>query len=77
MIRTVCLLAGVALAFLVSPLEASAQQSSIDADALAFGARASVSNVSLSPDGSGVVMVGAGPGRSTVAYHVDLATGTS
>ena len=77
MIRTVCLLAGVALAFLVSPLEASAQQSSIDADALAFGARASVSNVSLSPDGSGVVMVGAGPGRSTVAYHVDLASGTS
>src|SRR5688500_18258332 len=49
----------------------------VDADALAFGTRESVSDMDLSPDGNRAVFVGAVPGGTTVVYLIDIAAGTT
>ena len=46
-------------------------------DAAAFGARESVSQPALSPDGTEVLYLTPGPGRSTVALVANLATGAT
>jgi dipeptidyl aminopeptidase/acylaminoacyl peptidase len=51
-------------------------KSALEADAIAFGTREAVSYADLSPDGSRAVMVGAGPGRSTIVYLADIAAGS-
>jgi dienelactone hydrolase len=40
--------------------------------AILFGARESVQQMDLSPDGTKVAFIGPGPGRSTIGYVVDL-----
>lgn len=63
--------------FALSAPVAAQPKSPIEADALAFGVRESVSNMDLSPDGSRAVAVGAGPGRTSVVYVADIAAGTT
>ena len=75
--RTVCVVSFVAFAgSLAGPALAQAQ-SNLEADAIAFGVRESVSNMDLSPDGRQAVFVGPGPGRSSVVYMADLVAGTT
>lgn len=52
-------------------------QSMLDQDAVAFGTREAVSSMDLSPDGKLAVFVGAGPGRTTMVYIADIASGTN
>src|SRR5688572_18045075 len=75
MIRSVFLRASAAF-FALSAHPALAQ-STVEADALAFGVREGVANMDLSPDGSRAVFVGPGPGRTTVVYVADIAAGTT
>jgi dipeptidyl aminopeptidase/acylaminoacyl peptidase len=77
MLRTVCLLAGVAVAALAPQLAFAQSTSSIEADAIAFGAREGVANMDLSPDGSRAVFTGPGPGRTTIIYVADIVAGTT
>ena len=49
----------------------------LEQDAAAFGTRETAFNMDLSPDGNSAVFIGAGPGRTTIVYLADLATGTS
>ncbi len=56
---------------------ALAAPASLAADAAMFGARESAAQVALSPSGNRVVMLVAGPGRSTVAEVFDLQSGAS
>lgn len=75
MIRLVCLLGGAA--FFALSAQPALAQSTVEADALAFGVREGVANMDLSPDGSRAVFVGPGPGRTTVVYIADLSAGTT
>jgi dipeptidyl aminopeptidase/acylaminoacyl peptidase len=76
MFRSVSLVAGALLLAAVPPAFAQ-PKSGLEADAIAFGTRESAQNMDLSPDGSKVVFLGAGPGRSTVVYVADIAAGSS
>ncbi|WP_338503294.1 hypothetical protein V6R86_07335 [Sphingomonas kaistensis] len=70
--------AGSAVMMMLWATAASAQvATAIEADAIAFGTRESVRNMGLSPDGKQAVFVGPGPGRTTIAYHVDIAVGAT
>ena len=59
------------------PVCASAQQSGLEADAIAFGTLGTAFQMDLSPDGTKVVFVGPGPGPYRVGYVADLANGSS
>lgn len=60
-----------ALAFLaIPPSAAHAQPTPEDADR--FGAREAVQSIDISPSGQRIVYIGAGRGRTSVAYVVDL-----
>ena len=74
--RSVCVFLG-ALCFLAPAALLAQPQSSLEADAIAFGTREAVSNMDLSPDGTKAVFVGAGPGRTSVVYVADIAAGTN
>ena len=52
-------------------------QSTLEQDAIAFGALGTAQSVDLSPDGSKIVYVGPGPGNVSLAYVADLRAGTS
>ena len=52
-------------------------QPSLEQDAIAFGTRETTTNMDLSPDGKLAVFLGAGPGRTTIVYMADLASGTT
>lgn len=52
-------------------------QSTLEQDAIAFGALGTAQSVDLSPDGSKIVYVGPGPGNVSLAYVADLSAGTS
>jgi hypothetical protein len=67
----------VASLLLLAGSSSLAAAQSLDADAIAFGTREGVSNMDLSPDGRQAVFVGPGPGRTSIAYHVDIARGTT
>lgn len=54
-----------------------AQGQSLENPALAFGARQSVSSVSLSPNGSQIAYVAPGEGHGTRLYVADLTAGTT
>ena len=70
------LLGGLGLtAILLAP--AARAQSSLANDAKMFGARESAWSVDVSPSGNKVVMLSAGPGRTTLAKVYDLVTGKS
>ena len=74
--RSVRVLAGAVA--LVTPASLSSQgNSSLEADAIAFGTREAVHAADLSPDGSKAVFIGAGPGRSTIVYLADITSGSS
>jgi dipeptidyl aminopeptidase/acylaminoacyl peptidase len=77
MLRTVCLLAGAAVAALTSQLASAQSTSSIEADALAFGVREGVADMDLSPNGNLAVFTGPGPGRTTIVYIADIVSGTT
>ena len=77
MFRTVSLFCGAAVVALCSTTAVSAQPFGLDADAIAFGTREGVSQMSLSPDGSKAVFTAPGAGRSTIIYVADLTTGTT
>lgn len=47
----------------------------LEADAIAFGTREAVTRMRLSPNGQQAVFVGAGPGRTSIVYHIDIAKG--
>ncbi|MDP9085918.1 MAG: hypothetical protein M3N02_04020, partial [Pseudomonadota bacterium] len=53
---------------------AASQTASLETDAKSFGARNAVRSINISPDGSRIAMVAAGPGRSSVLEIVDLKT---
>ena len=75
--RTVCVVSLAAFAgSLAGPALAQAP-TGLEADAIAFGVRESVSGMDLSPDGKQAVFVGPGPGRSSVVYMADLVAGTT
>ncbi|MBC7987632.1 MAG: S9 family peptidase [Sphingomonadaceae bacterium] len=74
-IRLCNLVAAAALLALAHP--AVAQQPPLANPAEAFGARESITNISLSPDGRTVVYLAPGAGRSNGVFAVDLATGTT
>ena len=67
---------GAAAALLMSGA-AFAAPASLSADASSFGARESAGEVALSPSGDKVVMLVAGPGKSTAARVFDLQTGAA
>lgn len=69
------LAAAVAVAW--SGCAAGQGQSALEQDAIAFGTRETTTNMDLSPDGKQAVFLGAGPGRTTIVYVADLATGTT
>ena len=75
--RTVCVVSLAALAGALAGPALAQSQSSLEADAIAFGVRESVSGMDLSPDGKQAVFVGPGPGRSSVVYMADLVAGTT
>lgn len=77
MLRTRMLGLAAAAAAAGSSVCASAQQSSLESDAIAFGTRETVRNMDLSPDGSRAVFVGAGPGRTSITYVADIGAGTT
>lgn len=52
-------------------------QFTLEEDAKAFGTRETTTNMDLSPDGKQAVFLGAGPGRATIVYLADLASGTT
>lgn len=52
-------------------------QSTLEQDAIAFGTRESITNMDLSPDGNLAVFLGGGPGRTTIVYLADIASGSS
>lgn len=58
-------------------MAASAQVKPLAEDARAFGARETVTDVAISPSGNKVMLLMAGPGRSSVAKVFDLNTGNS
>lgn len=68
---------GVAAIVAATPSVSVAQQSEIDRDALAFGAREAVSQMDISPDGTKAVFTGAGPGRTTIIYFANLLDGST
>ncbi len=76
MSRCVKIVIGASLVALSSSVGAQAT-AAIDADALAFGTRESVSNMDLSPNGSRAVFVGSGPGRTSIVYIADIVAGTT
>ncbi|GAC1580211.1 MAG: S9 family peptidase [Sphingomicrobium sp.] len=53
---------------------AATQTAALEKDAKSFGARNAVRSINISPDGSRIAMVTAGPGRSSVLEIVDLKT---
>lgn len=63
-----------ALAAALLAQQATAQQRTLDNPAAAFGARESVRDVDISPDGRSLIYLAAGQGRSTSLYAVDLET---
>ena len=65
---------GAALALLLSGA-AFAAPAPLSSDASSFGARQAAGQVALSPSGNKVVMLVAGPGKSTAAKVFDLLTG--
>ena len=65
-----------AVALLMSGV-ALAAPASLSSDASSFGARESAGQVALSPSGNKVVMLVAGPGKSTAARVFDLETGAA
>jgi dipeptidyl aminopeptidase/acylaminoacyl peptidase len=67
--------AAVALALASAPV--SAQSSSLSADATAFGARQAATNMDLSPDGTRLVYIGPGSGKTSIVYIGDLTTGSA
>ncbi len=69
--------AGFAVAALIWGSGASAAPALLGDDAKMFGAREAVGQVALSPSGSKVVMLVAGPGGSTVAKVFDLQSGAA
>jgi len=56
---------------------AAAQAAPLADDAKAFGTREAATQVAISPSGNKVVMLVAGPGRTTVAKVFDLTTGAA
>ena len=72
MLRLVGLLAGVAGIALSS--SALAADHSLAEDAKAFGARESIRSVEVSPSGTKLLFIGAGPGRMSTLQYVDIAT---
>lgn len=68
---------GVAVVALLTGQGALAAPAPLAEDAQAFGAREAAGQVALSPSGSKVVMLVAGPGASTVAKVFDLQTGAA
>ena len=77
MLRSVAGRFGRALMMLSGTLASAQVATAIEADAIAFGTRESVRKMGLSPDGKQAVFVGPGPGRTTIAYHVDIAAGAT
>ena len=71
MLRFIRLFAGTA-AIAMSSAAFAADHSLVE-DAKAFGARESVRSVEVSPSGSKLLFVGAGPGRLSTLQYVDLA----
>jgi dipeptidyl aminopeptidase/acylaminoacyl peptidase len=67
---------GAAAALLMSGV-AIAAPASLSSDASIFGAREAAGQVALSPSGNKVVMLVAGPGKSTAARVFDLQTGAA
>ena len=67
---------GAAAALLLSGA-AYAAPATLSADASSFGAREAAGQVALSPSGNKVVMLIAGPGKSTLAKVFDLQTGAA
>jgi dipeptidyl aminopeptidase/acylaminoacyl peptidase len=76
MLRKICFTAAASV-FALSAPALTQPASSVEADALAFGARESVANMDLSPNGNLAVFVGAGPGRTSIVYVADIAAGTT
>jgi dipeptidyl aminopeptidase/acylaminoacyl peptidase len=72
MLRFIGLLAGAASIAVSSPVLASDR--SLADDAKAFGARESVRSVEISPSGTKLLFIGAGPGRLSTLQYVDLTT---
>jgi hypothetical protein len=66
-----------AAAVVWSGCAAAQSTTTLEQDAAAFGTRETALNMDLSPDGNSAVFIGAGPGRTTIVYVADLATGTS
>jgi len=56
---------------LASTLSVAEDTKPVDA-AAAFGARPSILDIALSPDGSSLAYVGAAPGPASVLYTIDL-----
>ena len=73
--RNLFLLTGAALLAAFTP--AAAAEYSLADDARAFGARERVRSVDISPSGSKVLFIAAGPGRLSLLQHVDVATSAS
>lgn len=70
-----CLLAST---MLLAPFQpASATPATIAEDARVFGTRADAQSIALSPSGSRVLLIGAGPGRSQFLQVIEVATGTA
>jgi dipeptidyl aminopeptidase/acylaminoacyl peptidase len=51
--------------------------STLEQDAIAFGARETTTAMDLSPDGRLAVFLGAGPGPTTIVYIADIGAGTT
>lgn len=60
----------------ISGNSANAAQQPLAVDAMAFGARDSVDNMDLSPDGRRIVYVGPGPGKMSIVFVGNLADGS-
>jgi len=67
-------IAGLAMSLATAPLLAQPAQPAADQAEL-YGVREAVEHIDISPDGSHVVYLAAGPGRSTHVYVHDLAGG--
>ncbi len=57
---------------MIAPLVPAAAQPVTDEPAIRFGARADVLNISLSPSGSKIAYVAAGPAFTEIVYVIDL-----
>ncbi len=63
------------LAMLAMAAPAGAQPTALENPAAAFGARESVQDIALSPDGGSIAYIAPGAGQETRLYVTDLATG--